>query len=453
MQASAVLHQDAHYLHANRIALIGARDKEIELLGLDTNRIINWEIHVRPDWKLSDDPNYSHQTSGTGWLSRSGMMTGVMIADDSIQPFADIRILEAHDKLRGGHSGGPAAEYVFLQRPRDWYVHRRGWRTPEPPRLSGSWRPIRALDIRFRLLRLKHVRDDDRTAQEHEQVELPGIEMAPISPCTDEVAFFVTAERLWFLLRILLVFRYRQFIYTLAEIKVGTGLHDTVWHNVRLEPRERDPAHMDPPFFGALEPYLAKGVMILGTMEDNRELLHAATYGYANSYKTGAMESGLTACVEAIERLVEAFEQTNNLTREVIERKRWKKLGRDVRRQGAPLAKTSAERDALDRALSGVPTMHLIERITRMVKTLNRKGRALPEELLRGAPGMIKARNDIVHGRLIGDHRALRIEILRAQVLFERLWLGFMNCGELDGSGWPLFTIRSYDAQQDSVEK
>lgn len=53
----------------------------------------------------------------------------------------------------------------------------------------------------------------------------------------------------------------------------------------------------------------------------------------------------------------------------------------------------------MQRALPGVPTMHLIERITRMVKAMRPKWRVLPDQLLAGAPGMIKARNHIVHGR------------------------------------------------------
>ncbi|WP_156465678.1 hypothetical protein [Methylobacterium sp. Leaf106] len=448
LQVSAVFHQDAHYLYDNRITLIGSREKAVELLGLNTDGVIQWELYSRSDWILSNDPSYSCRQLGTGWLRTSGMTEGITIGHDSIQPFADIEILKAHTHQRAGGLGGLTAEYIFLQRPRDWRVPRINSRVPYPLRLAGSWQPIRALNIRFRLLRLAQYRDDSRTAQEQERIELPGIEIAPIGPCADETLFFAAAERLWLLLRVLLVFRFRQFIDLLAEVKAGTGSHDMTFYNVRLEPRGRDPERLDPPFFARIEPYLAKGATALLAMENNCELLHAAAYGYATSYSSGVMESRLTACIEAIERLIEAFEQYKGFTRETINRRRWKKLSKDVRREAAQLTLTQAERDAINRSLSVVPTMHLIERIVRMIKAIRHNWRKIPEEMLHRAPDMIKARNDIVHGRLIIDQNALHIEILRAQVLFERLWLGLLNCGDLDGAGWPLHMIRAHEAQQ-----
>ncbi len=58
MRVSAVFYQDAHYLHHNRIALIGTRDQEMELLWLDTEWEINWALHARSDWNLSGNGNY-----------------------------------------------------------------------------------------------------------------------------------------------------------------------------------------------------------------------------------------------------------------------------------------------------------------------------------------------------------------------------------------------------------
>lgn len=442
MYVSAVIHQDAHFLHANRISLIGTRDKEIELLGLDTDHVIEWEEHVRADWRLSDDPTYSHRISGTGWLNRSGMTHGVMIADDSIQPYADIELMEYRDELRSEGLRGPKLEYLFLQRPSDWHVSRLNWRSPDPPRLLGPWKPIKALGVRYRMVRVTEIRDDERIAQERERIDLPGIEIAPLGDCDDETAFFCSAERLWFLFRVLLVFRYRQFVHTLVETKIGTSVREMKWHSVRLEPRERNPDRNDAPFLAPLERYLSRGATALLSIESNRQLLHAAAYGYASSYKAGVMESALTACIEGMERLVEAFEQSRSLSRETIDQKRWKKLGRLARRAAVTVGDTVVERKAIERALSGVPTLRLIERIGRMVKAQRPKWRRLPEELLQGAERMIKMRNDIVHGRMVEDLSALRIETLRAQVLFERLWLGILDCGDLQGSGWPAYQIK-----------
>lgn len=446
MRVSAMFHQDAHYLHHNRIALIGTRGQEVELHRLDTDGEINWTLHARSDWKLSEDGSYNQKETGKGWVRSIGMTRGMSIAKDSIQPFADLLILESRNQIDHGCHGGIGAEYVFLQRPRGWYVHNRAWRTPNPPRKTGAWKKIEPLGIKFRLLQVVLHRDDARTATEVERLDLPGIEMAPIASGMDPAVFYEGADRLWFLIRILLVFRFRQFITPLQEVKSGAGKHDVTWHSVKIEPRERARDHVDPPFLASDETYLVKGAVALLALEDKRELLHAAAYGYASSYTSGVMETGLTVCVEGIERLIEAFEQSRGLTRETIEKRRWSKLSKAARKLATPLAENQTERQAIKRALSMVPTMSLIERITRMVAAIRPAWRKLANELLRHAPAMIKMRNDIVHGRVIENPSALRIELMRAQVLFERLWLAQLNCGDLRGSGWPLLAIRNHDA-------
>ena len=448
--ASALIHQDPQYLHANRISLIGMRKHEIDLLGFGQRGIIEWRFHTRPDWKLSDDPDYAHIQRGTGILRSTGMTQGVMIAEDSIQPFAEIEIIEAVDELHSKGIKGPEAEYWFLQRPReDWYVHRRSWGKPEPAKLAGPWTRIVALGLRFRLLRVAHHRDDERITQESERIELPGVEIRPIGTM-EEAAFFAAAEGLWFSFRVLLAFRYRQFVHTLAEFKDGECKHEATWHSIRLEPRHRRRLHeaYDPPFWGRLERYLARGAARLAQMEPQRELLHAAAFGYANSYTASVMESSHTACIEGIERLVEAFEQVNSLTRERIDKKRWRILGKTVRQQARAVDATPDEREAIERALSDVPKLHLLERIERMAKCLPFKWRRGPLELMEGAAAMITARNEIVHGRMVTDYNELQIERLRAQTLFEWLWLGFFGCGDLQDSGWARFAIRNHMSER-----
>lgn len=448
--ASALIHQDPQYLHANRISLIGTRDHEIALLGFGKDGIVNWRLHTRPDWKLSDDPDYAHIQRGSGILRSTGMTQGVMIAEDSIQPFAEIEIIEAVDELHSKGIKGLKAEYWFLQRPREgWYVHQRSWGKPEPAKLAGPWTRIAALGLRFRLLRINSHRDDERITQECERIELPGVEIQPIGTM-EGVAFFAAAERLWFSFRVLLTFRYRQFAHTLAEFKDGERKYEATWHSIRLEPRYRRRSHeaYDPPFHGRLERYLTKGATRLADMEPQRELLHAAAFGYASSYSSSVMESSHTACVEGIERLVEAFEQVNGLTRERIDKKRWRALGKAVRQQARTVDATRNEHEAIERALSDIPKLHLLERIERMAESLPAKWRKGPLELMEGAATMIAARNEIVHGRMIADYNKLQIERLRAQTLFEWLWLGFFDCGALQDSGWARFTISNHMREQ-----
>lgn len=446
LSVSAVFYQDAHYLHHNRIALIGTRGQEVELLRLDTDGEINWTLHARPDWKLSEDGSYNQKETGKGWVRSSGITQGLGIADDTVQPFADIQILQSCDQIGHGYHGELGAEYVFLQRPRDWHVRNKARRTPDPIRKTGAWKKIMPLGIKFRLVQHTVHRDDARISTEVERIDLPGIEVAPIASDMAPALFSKRSDRLWFLIRILLTFRFRQLITTLTEVKNGAGKQDVIWHSVRLEPRERDYDHVDPPFFAPVETYLVKGATALLALEEKRELLHAAAYGYASSYTSGVLEARLTACVEGIERLIEAFEQSRGLTRDIVEKKRWRKLGKEARRLATENAKTPAEQAGIERALAIPPTMTLIERITRMVTAIRPAWRALASELLEHAPTMIKMRNNIVHGRMIEDLNALYIEVLRARVLFERLWLAQLNCGDLHGSGWPLLEIRNHDA-------
>lgn len=447
MQASAVQHKDPHYLHANRISLIGPQDKHFEILGLDTDGDISWNEHVRPDWHLSDDPTYNYSQSGKGWLQSSGMTHGASIADDSVQPYADIQIISTRTCLRSQHIFELRAEYIFLQRPSDWHVRtrRKAWRAHA--RTEGAWIAVKSLGVSFRLLRIIHYRDDERIGQEREMIELPGIEFKPTISGMDDEEFFQCTDRLWSLLRTLLVFRFRQAVHTLIETKIRPGLRETIWHNIKLEPRERNLPHIDPPFFAPLEAYLRTGIKALLNMEKNCELLYAAAYGYGSSFNSGVMETRLTLCIEGIERVVEAFERSRGLTRETVNRRRWRKLGSLARRAAVPAGETPSERQAIRRALSRVPTLDLIERINRMVRAQRRNERELAQTLLDGADAMITARNHIVHGRIVQDLAALQAETIRARALFERLWLGLLNCGRLQTSGWPAFHLSGFYAE------
>lgn len=447
---SAIIHQDSQFLHPNRISLIGARDQEIDFLGFDRNSIVEWRFHTRTDWDRSDDSDYARIQRGIGIVRSIGMMQGSMIAEESIQPFAEIEIIESIDELYSRGIQFLNAEYWFLQRPKeDWYVHRRSWSKPQPEKLAGPWAKVSALGLRFRLLRIAIYRDDERTNQERERIDLPGVEIQPIGT-REEREFFEAADDLWFSFRVLLAFRYQQYVSTLAEFKHGSGHRKETWHSIRLEARSRrrSDENYDPPFRARLEGYLAKGCARLAQMKPQRELLHAAAIGYSESHKATFMESGYTSCIEGIECLVEAFEQANDLKREHIDRKRWRTLGKEVRKLARTIDTTTIERKAIERALSDVPKLHLLERIARMARTLPPKWRKVPIELMDGADAMITARNHIVHGRIISDYNKLAMEQLRAQTLFERLWLGFFDCGELQGSLWKLSVIDEHNRQQ-----
>jgi len=107
----------------------------------------------------------------------------------------------------------------------------------------------------------------------------------------------------------------------------------------------------------------------------------------------------------------------SGLTRERIDKKRWRRLGKTVRKQARAVDATLKEHKAIERALSGVPKLHLLERIERMANSLPPKWRKDPLELVEGAAAMITMRNEIVHGRMISDYHNLQIERLRANIV------------------------------------
>lgn len=448
--ASAIFHQDPQYLSPNRISLLGTYDQSIGLMGFGASGIVEWQLHDRPDWKLSEDPSYKYIERGKGIIRSTGMTQGKMIADGSIQPFAEIEIIETSDTLHARWLEDQSAEFWFLQRPRDeWYIHQRHLRKSETYKAVAPWKSIKDLSLRFRLFRIAHHRNDERINQERERIDLPGVEIQP-NRLMDDETFNLAADRLWFSIRILLLFRYRQRIDTLYEARAGDQNRSSTWHAIQLEPRYRRSPYEanDPPFRGMIEPYLAAGAARIETMQQQRELLHAAAFAYAHSYSAPAMESRLTSCIEGIERLVEAFEQVSGLTRDRIDKRRWRHLGKVIREQARSIDATDEERKAIEGMLTDVPRFRLIERIDRLANSLPSKSRKGALELLKGAPRMIKARNDIVHGRIVSDYNELFIEQIRAQTLFEWLWLGFLGCNRLQESNWAFNAIKMHELEK-----
>ena len=449
-ETSAIFHQDPQYLSSNRISLLGSHDQSIGMMGFGASGVVTWQLYDRSDWKLSEDPNYKYIERGRGIIRSTGMAQGKVIADGSIQPFAEVEIIETSDELHARWIADQSAEFWFLQRPKDhWYVHQRALRKTEQHKLAAPWKKVPDQAMRFRLLRLATYRDDERINQERERIDLPGVEIQPIEPM-DDATFNLASDRLWFSIRVLLMFRYRQPIDTLHKTRGGHQRRESSWYTIRLEPRCRRSLYEagEPPFRGMVEPYLAKGTARIETMQQQRELLHAAAFAYASSFSAPAMEGRLTACIEGIERLIEAFEQVSGLTREKVDRKRWRTLGKAVRKQARTIDASNLEHQAIQRMLTDNPKFHLLERIERLANSLPPQARKLPLELLANAPGMIKARNDIVHGRMVSDYNDLVIEQFRAQTLFEWLWLGFLGCGRLQGYNWAYNVIKMHELEQ-----
>ncbi|MGS1015873.1 hypothetical protein [Allosphingosinicella humi] len=447
MVASALLRRDPRFLYINRIFLLGSRAEMAKAMGFQDG-LIKWELHNRIDWPLSDDPQHKHTRAGTGSLRSVGMASGVAISDDTIQSVAEIEIFEAAETLASSHAFPLEAEFWFLQRPHDWHVHSRAWSARDDAKQAGPWQRVKALGLRFRLLSIAYIRDDERLSQEMERIRIPAVQIKPLDSAMGEEQFCEAVSRLWFHLKILITFRYRQYVATLGEFIAKTRAHVSTWHSIELEPRRRSRQRDDPPFYGAVDRFFAQATKPLVALEPHRELLHAAAFGYANSFNVGGIESGLTSCVEGIERLVTAFEKTRGLSGDLIDQGRWKKIAKRVKPQLATTDITDEERVLVRRALSLPLRLTNLERIQRMAASLKLGRDVRAKALLDGADKMIEARNAIVHGRLIDNANTVYAELLRARALFEKLFLGLLGCANLKTSGYPDWIISAHYDQQ-----
>lgn len=434
LRCSALLERDPEYLCWNRITLLGSHDDFIAAMRLQGRGELRWELHNNPEWPGGEVRQDQHHTGGTATMRSIGMASGISIAADSIQRFGNLRIFEFSERTTDLGSNGQSAEYWFLQRPRDWYAYPRRMRRTTGISHRGDWLKVPGTGLRFRLLSIGHPRNDPRLSRETELIQLPGVEMRPTSEVADD-AFLEEADDLWFALRILIAFRHRIYPHTVAEFREVEGEYSRKWHPVAVEPRETTDESVGPPFYGAIDRFLARGAASLLPHKMHRELLHAAVFGYANSFKTFLLEGGLTSCVEAIERLVTAFEVISSLDREVMDRGQWRKVATALKRSVDGLQLEPGQARQVKRSLASPATLSLEERILRMAATQRRRWKDRDRQLLAGVADMIRLRNAIVHGRLADDINEVFVELVRARALFEVLFLNFLNCSGFDRSG------------------
>lgn len=444
IRCSALLERDPGFLQWNRISLLGNHDDYIAALGLQSEHQIRWELHNNADWPHGSRREDQHRTSGTASVRSIGMASGIAIASDSVQKFGDLRIFEYREHTNAPGWEGPSAEFWFLQRPTDWHAYPRRLRRTQGLTHRGDWYRVTGSGLKFRLISIGYPRNDRRLSEEVELIQLPGVEIRPHSAMAHD-AFLASADDLWFSLRILIAFRFRLYPRTLAEFRETTGEISQTWHPVPVEPRQIEDNHVDPPFFGVVDSFLARAAVTLARHKAHRELLHAAAFGYANSYKAFLLEGGLTSCVEAIERLVTAFELTASLAREVLDRKEWRKVADKLKKAVDTMGLADSNARLVKRCLAAPVTLSLEERVLRMVKAQRKYWKPTDRQLLEGLGRMIKARNAIVHGRLVEDINEVYVELVRARALFERLFLGFLNCPGFECSGYPQLIVAQHE--------
>lgn len=436
LRLSAIRHRDPQHLHWNRIRLLGTEDEKFRLWKLDDDHDLRWSLFVNDQWPMGAE----HRTSGRGSLRDRGMAMGINIDPEGVQAFSEIEVYETVETIVAEGWTEQRADYWFLQRPYDWFPSRRRYREPKGLSRHGDWQTLRSLGLKFRLAQIGHARSDDRLSREIELVELPAVEIKPLDTM-DQADFAARADELWFSLRILIAFRYRQYVSPLMEYKEGSGRRTQVWHRGAVESKEKRPDGDTPPFYGPSARIFARALPALSRYRGQRELLHGAVYGYAESFKASVSESHLTSCVEGLERLVCAFEEINGLSRDAVDRKTWRPIAKALKRAIDQARVDPQTRGRLKRSLSSPATLSLQERLERMARTYRRHWSEEHRALLKGLNKMIKTRNDIVHGRLVTDYNALYVELVRGRALFERLFLNLVGCHKCDLPGYAYLVV------------
>lgn len=440
---SAILERDPQFLQWNRMSLIGTRDDERRLLRCGRDAPISWEFSENPAWMTDPDGSSSMQVRGSGQIARQGGSSGLWITKDTTQKFAEIEILR-YIETSTWKDAPLAATYWFLQRPVGWFPHRSAGMRSDRLSHQGDWRTVPSVNLKFRLITTGHERDDRRVSDEVELLAIPGIEIKPTGDIQPE-AFQAAAEQLWFSLRILISFRYRLHLRQLTESISRPGLLQCTWDTVEVQPRTRPAADHEPPLYVSCEDFFAQATGTLDRYHNHRELLHAAVWGYTESFDSSSLEGRLTNAIEGLERLVCAFEDTQGLSREIIGRKEWRTVGASLRKAVDALGIAGELMTKLKQSLAFPAILRLQERVERMAGHYQEGWRPGDREILNGLGTMIKLRNDIVHGRMVPDINRLAIEGLRARYLFERLFLSFAGCEQMGGSGHARHVITTYE--------
>lgn len=445
---SCRLERDPGHLSYNRIVLVGDRDAWRGVLPLQSARKVEWRLHENEGWYSAQGSRQRTFTSGTAFIRSIGMSQGVAVHPTGVQDFGDLDILEFVETSQFGKDDEThkSMEFTFLQRPLDWSPWKRRFSFRTGLTRRGDW--FKVGPTRFRSVLHGELRNDPRLSKEVELIELPGFEVEPIGG-GDPDGFPEAAEKLWFCLRILVSFRHRQLLHPLRTLAVREDQIAVTWRPQAVEPRQKKQDYRDGPITGSPDSFLASGARRLLALPEHQEALHAAVYGYASSYTMTLVEGRLTACVEALERLIGVHEQINGLGRELVDPIIWKAASKTLRKAVDGLGLTPIQAQAVRQNLAGPLNMPLEARLQRMIQRYQRRWSS-KEMGVAKLKTMIQLRNHIVHGRMITDYGALQAEILRAQTLFELLFLNMLGCHTFFGSGHARWMLDAHDAQDPS---
>lgn len=339
----------------------------------------------------------------------------------------------------------PSTMLCFLQPPPAWPVpwlshHWDGPITKWIPPPDSRWIKPRSWRIRFRLATVFR---NERDAVRHyvdTRSWTPALQVEPaLSDDVSSTDFGKEVDRFWSFARPILSFYFKQFSmltertdYDLRQIT------ENYWPS-RAEDSSADRSHKEPGRYSIRE-LLSSSLGHFVRSEIDGGMLHGAIHAYVSA-QDEVIESAITSHCGGIERILEAFENSRGLTRNVLTDKAEVSEYRSAQKQfkrivgDAPMLRrntpaTQAKRAAIGRHLSMQPMLTLQDRIERMSKLFERHWHAHEKVLLADLDGMIRIRNDIVHGRRVGRHNIDRLfgERVRSEALFEKLFLCLVGC-------------------------
>ncbi len=431
-QCSAELHRDSGYMNWNRMVLIGTREDWRRVLRVHNIQTVRWAVFEPP--RNGPDVPPHDTTEGLAAFRSMGAGAGAWITDGGVEAFAELELYEVRQRNHGWKVETPSVEFSFLQRPLGWPAHSRRRLGREGFDAFGDWHAVKGAGVSFRLVQHSWIRNDPRVSQEAELIEIPAVELRPMG-MADEKAFLEDVNHHWFSFRILISFVFRQYVSVVSELRRTQGVYDRRWLPVALEARPKQEGY-DDTLTGPIDRFFTKGLETLGRYRPQRELLHAASYGYVGSFIASTTETRLTNCVEALERLVSAFEAAEGLDRYLATPSQWRRISKALREAVRAQGLDRALDARVQRSVSDRVGMTLQERVERMARAQLRRWTKQNAALLAGLTGLIKARNDIVHGRLIEDINLVHAETLRARAIFERLFLNLIGYRGLEPSSW-----------------
>jgi hypothetical protein len=439
LRCPVIFETDYGFQTHNRMVLLGSQENQHKLLHFVGSGEVKWRIPPRPD-------DY-YETTGKCWFLSVGATEGVGLERDTPQPIGDAQILELTETVRHSDINLVHRQVGFLQRPKYWPIGGVSWKRPFGEPRTGRWQRIRNHNLRLRGVMHEFHREGPTPASEMELIQYPGIEFEPLDTASDATDLFLKlSERAWFACRSLLMFYLRQHIDEFLITTAREGERSITTHAVEILPRDlRENGPGDRPVGGIkIEAFLATSLSRVFSAELDLELLHASSFGYADSYRQASGEGGITSVTEAIERLLTLYEQSKEMDRGILTPAEQRKLAKALKLAVDKVVVDPGRRALIKSAVSARQNLTLEQRIRRMAKSQRRSWTKPDLEYLDGLENLIKVRNDLVHGRKVSDQSQIHAELGRARAIYEKLFLCFLGCGRATISHWALMALKHH---------